>query len=212
MPNRTLLKAIRTAHVEGKDWKKELCKFLLAYRSTPHAVTKVAPCELLYNRQLRTKLTFGNPEVVDREAIKIEDAEAKSKIKINYDRDKKVQKSNVQIGDQVLLKQNKLNKLSTNYAPEIHRVVKRKGTCVILKNLETGKKLCRNISHVKKINNISNDKDVVDCYGQDDNGDFDANEPEHMIDDGNTPDDNVEIHEGRPQRIRRVSQRFNYML
>ena len=73
--------------------------------------------------------------------------------------------------------------------------MKRKGTCVILKNLETGKKLCRNISHVKKINNIPNDKDVVDCYDQDDNGDFDANEPEDMTDDGNTQDDNVEIHE-----------------
>ena len=87
--------------------------------------------------------------------------------------------------------------------------MKRKGTCVILKNLETGKKVCRNISHVKKINNIPNDKDVVDCYDQDDNGDFDANEPEDMIDDGNTQDDNVEIHEGRPQHIRRVPQRFN---
>ena len=34
--NRTLLKAIRVAHAEGKNWREELNKFLLAYRSTPH--------------------------------------------------------------------------------------------------------------------------------------------------------------------------------
>ena len=34
--NRTLLKAIRASNAEGKDWRKELPNFLLAYRSTPH--------------------------------------------------------------------------------------------------------------------------------------------------------------------------------
>ena len=33
--NRTLLKALKVAHVEGKGWKGELMKFMLAYRTTP---------------------------------------------------------------------------------------------------------------------------------------------------------------------------------
>ena len=34
--NRTPLKAIRAAHAEGKNWREELNKFLLPYRSTPY--------------------------------------------------------------------------------------------------------------------------------------------------------------------------------
>ena len=33
--NRTLLKALKVAEVEGKKWRDELPKFLLAYRTTP---------------------------------------------------------------------------------------------------------------------------------------------------------------------------------
>ena len=34
--NRTPLKAMRAAHAKGKNWREELIKFLLAYRSTPY--------------------------------------------------------------------------------------------------------------------------------------------------------------------------------
>ena len=34
--NRTLLKSLKVAEAEGKKWKDELDKFLLAYRTTPH--------------------------------------------------------------------------------------------------------------------------------------------------------------------------------
>ena len=37
--NRTLLKELKVAQVEGKRWQDELQKFLLAYRSTPQAST-----------------------------------------------------------------------------------------------------------------------------------------------------------------------------
>ncbi len=45
-----LNKAIRTAHAQGQVWKKELPKFLLNYRTTPHTTTQVAPAQLLFNR------------------------------------------------------------------------------------------------------------------------------------------------------------------
>ena len=33
--NKSLLKAIRAIHAEGRNWREELNKFLMAYRSTP---------------------------------------------------------------------------------------------------------------------------------------------------------------------------------
>ena len=54
--NTTLLKAIRIAQAEGRDWKKELLKFLLAYRSTPHTTTGVTLAKLLFGREIRTKI------------------------------------------------------------------------------------------------------------------------------------------------------------
>ena len=58
-------KAIRTANLEGRPWKQELSKYLLAYRSTPHSTTKVPPATLLYNREIRGKLpTFPDKSKV----------------------------------------------------------------------------------------------------------------------------------------------------
>ena len=45
--NRSLLKAMRAAQAEKKDWRSELNKYLLAYRSTPHTMTGTSPAELL---------------------------------------------------------------------------------------------------------------------------------------------------------------------
>ena len=57
MPN--LENCVRTAVVEGKNWKQELYKFLKEYRATPHTTTNVSPNEALNGRKLKTTL----PEV-----------------------------------------------------------------------------------------------------------------------------------------------------
>ncbi len=48
-----LTKAIRSAHAEGRDWKKVLYRFMLNYRATPHCTTGIAPSELLFNRKIQ---------------------------------------------------------------------------------------------------------------------------------------------------------------
>ena len=57
--NRSLLKAMRAAHAEKRDWRLELNRYLPAYRSTPHVTTGQSPAELLFGRELSTML----PEV-----------------------------------------------------------------------------------------------------------------------------------------------------
>jgi len=54
--NCTLMKAIRIAHSEGKDWRCELTKFLIAHKLTPHCSTGATPFFLMYGREMRTKL------------------------------------------------------------------------------------------------------------------------------------------------------------
>ena len=47
---------MKTSLLEGKNWRHKLQRFLLNYRSTPHKATGVAPCELLFNRQIQGQL------------------------------------------------------------------------------------------------------------------------------------------------------------
>ena len=57
--NRTLGKATKYAHVQGKIWKDELDKFLFEYRSTPHSVTQCAPSYIMFSNQFEADiLTF----------------------------------------------------------------------------------------------------------------------------------------------------------
>lgn len=46
--NRSILKILKIAQLEKRDWRRELLKFLSMQRNTPHATTGVAPAELLF--------------------------------------------------------------------------------------------------------------------------------------------------------------------
>ncbi|XP_057305401.1 uncharacterized protein K02A2.6-like [Hydractinia symbiolongicarpus] len=51
--NRTWKKTIQAAIADGKNWHTVLENFLLAYRTTPHATTGIAPFELMFGRMSR---------------------------------------------------------------------------------------------------------------------------------------------------------------
>ena len=79
-----LVKAIKTAHVEGKEWKLSIYKYLLNYRATSHATTGKSPAELLFNRQITTKL----PNLVKDTAsvpLKEKDSQSKEKVELYVD-------------------------------------------------------------------------------------------------------------------------------
>ena len=94
---RTIEKSVRIAHSQGKNWKTELYRFLLDYRTTPHVTTGIAPADLLFNRQIRNRLPDSNamiPEgklrgkqdktspTTSREAVLQRDARRKTKSRI----------------------------------------------------------------------------------------------------------------------------------
>ena len=77
-----LVKAVKSAHHDKKDWKIEIFNFLLNYRATPNATTGKSPADLLYNRTIRTKLpqfTAENTTSVHQE-VKERDTRMKKKM------------------------------------------------------------------------------------------------------------------------------------
>ena len=105
--NKVLEKAIRTAQLEGRDWKRELCRLLLHYRATPHITTKHSPAKLLFNCEIRTKLSSRIDEnkcPIDTEICE-NDEKAKEKMKENVDKTSGAKERDIQIGDFVLSRQ-----------------------------------------------------------------------------------------------------------
>lgn len=114
--NRSLLKAMRVVHAEGRDWRMELNNFLLAYSSIPHTTTSKSPDELLYGRKMSTTLLMvadleefeelGYQQTRDRDAVK-KQIGADYVDKRHYATEKCAQER-----DLVLLEKRKENKLS----------------------------------------------------------------------------------------------------
>ena len=107
-----LTKAVRSAHTEGKQWTKHLYKFLLNYRTTPHSTTGYAPATLLFNRAVCNKLPqITSPESSTNQQVKENDEKAKSKMKEKTDARRRAKPLNLEIGDLVLVRQQKRNKI-----------------------------------------------------------------------------------------------------
>uniref|UniRef100_A0AAV2J4I9 Uncharacterized protein n=1 Tax=Knipowitschia caucasica TaxID=637954 RepID=A0AAV2J4I9_KNICA len=105
--NASIMKRIRIAHAEGLDWQKELRKYVTVYRSIEHSTTGRSPAELLFNRKLRGKLPDISTPRIDIEA-RDTDAENKGKYAEYADQRRGAKPSPVQVGDEILLKQDKV--------------------------------------------------------------------------------------------------------
>jgi len=84
--NRSFLKRLKIAHSEKKNWRDELQKYLFMYCATPQSSTGVSPAELLFGRQLRSKL--GNTNINDFE-VRDRDGNIKKKEKCTQTKNEK---------------------------------------------------------------------------------------------------------------------------
>ena len=113
-----LTKCLQTAVVEHKDWKLELQRFLMNYRATLNCTTKVPPATALFGRNIRTKLpeksSKVNMEEIDKK-INEPDASAKAKQKVYADHRRGATTPIFKVGDQVLVRQRKRNKLTSRF-------------------------------------------------------------------------------------------------
>ena len=146
-----LVKAVKSAYHENKDWKNEIFTFLLNYRATPHITTGRSPAELLYNRTIRTKL----PQVMmERDStlhqeVKKRDTCRKKKMKEYADSKARAKQSEIKSRDVVLVRQSKSNKMSTKFDPVSFKVTLRRGNRITA--VRNGKYITRNVACFKKL-------------------------------------------------------------
>ena len=123
----TLNKTEQNASLQGKnrlERRNAVQDMLIAYRSTPHPATGVAPYEALKGTPVRTKLDYIEPEPQRNEKdniIDCRDAEYKQKMKQQRE-GRKTRENNLLLGDYVLVKQPRKNKWSTPYEPVFYVV------------------------------------------------------------------------------------------
>jgi len=155
------MKAIRIARVEQKDWKEEINKFLIAYRSTPQATTGATPFYLMFGREMRTKLQeLRREQTVIDESVRDADFRKKIQGKEYSDGKRRSMPSAIIVGDTVLLKTPKVDKFSTNFHPTPCKVVKREGGEVTVET-EDGKEVKPNVSFMRKFHDSKCDDQTV---------------------------------------------------
>ncbi|XP_062579420.1 uncharacterized protein K02A2.6-like [Saccostrea cucullata] len=129
--NRSILKRLKIAQVEKRNWRDELSDYLTMYRTTPHSSTGVSPLELLFKRKIRTRLptldtTFYDPDDMDQET-RDRDAEKKGTAKSHADEKYHAKESDLGKGDKVLPKQPIEDTLSSNFELEPYEVLSKNG-------------------------------------------------------------------------------------
>ncbi len=110
---RTLNKTLRAAHLENKNWQQVLFLFLRNYLATPLSTTGISPAELLFGPKLGTKLPELIKTALSRSLIADADTRQKAKIKAYVETRSKAQHRTLQIGDTVLVREERKHKLSS---------------------------------------------------------------------------------------------------
>ena len=209
--NRSLLKRLKIAQAENRDWKHEIRLYLRAYRCTPHTVTGVPPAELMFRRRIRTKLPEfrENFETEDGE-VRDKDLESKTKSCVYTDERHAVKDSNIQPGDEVLVKQPKENKLTSTFENQPYHVVNKEGNSVIVESPE-GVRYRRNSTHVKRYIRREKSNDLQDVQ-RDLRHSFEESDNNHSPTSDNIGEENksqnTEFGISRPSRSRVMPRKF----
>lgn len=210
--NKPMMKAVRSAIIQHRNWRRELQQFLRNYRSTPHSSTLFTPHRLLFGREPRTKLpelpTLQSVHPED-EVVRRQDARAKARMKEYSDERAHASHVNLQMGEVVLVQQPRVNKLSTPFAPTPLIVSAMKGPMVTAVRGD-GSTVTRNVSKFRRVRGLSPDE-IARHHPEDTAADDD---PPTDDESSETRHDDEEVLKPpalqavRPQRARKKRQRL----
>ena len=197
--NRTLLKALKIAHAEGKNWREELNKTLFAYRTTPHSSTGVTPAFLMFGRELKSKLPeLRRDKSVMDESIRDRDWSQKLSGKQYADKRRGAEQSLAMPGDQVLLRNTKTHgKLESKFEHEPYTVETKEGQELSLRSKD-GIICRRNSSFTKPFRNPGAEESSQELSHPDS---LQSESEQQVTHEEPTCDD-------RPQRIRKLPEKF----
>ncbi len=212
--NKPLMKAIRAAIVERRNWKSAMIEFLRMYRCTPHATTQFTPYRLLFGRDPKTKLPqmrFNETKHSDDEAVRARDETQKQKMKEYADERRQARQENITVGDVVLLQRKKDNKTDSPRDPQ-PLIVSDSNHGMITAKYPNGKEVTRNKSKFKKFDSqpelLVQRKDD-DMEKNDQNEQMQTNETgESSANDGNNMSENNSAKQERPKRVIRKPKRL----
>ena len=120
------------------------------YRGMDHAPTGKSPAELLLNRKIKGKLPELHADYRSDLETRDRDAEVKAETKAYAGKSMNARPSDVQVGDQVLVRQEKKDTFSTPFAPIPFQIVSKTGNSVVVES-QGGTQYSRNTSHVLNI-------------------------------------------------------------
>ena len=178
----------------------------MAYRGLPHNTTGKSPAELMFGRRMRGKIPDLSFNPVYDQEVHDHDAEQKAKAKIYADNRRGARYSEVDIGDQVLVQQEKSNKLSTRFNPIPHTDISKNGNSTVVES-PSGAQYSRNTSHIKKL--------MSDAPTPEEKGETpvmpEASDSEEIAQPEPTtvPDVSEQTPQARPQRERNRPKRFD---
>ena len=142
------MKEVGTTVIEGKNWRQELFTFLRQYRATPHSTTGTSPSEFLNGRKLKSTLPRLQHDQAPPE-VRQTDAKRKEEMKEYANNCSRAKRTDLTVGDKVLIKQPKQNKMSTPFKPETLEIKDNKGSMIAAPNAE--RTVTRNASFFKKL-------------------------------------------------------------
>jgi len=109
----------------------------------------VSPAELSFRRKLKTRLPGIEEHAPDDTEIRERDNENKQRGEMYADDRRNTRDSDILEGDEVLLKQRRENKLTTNFEQDPYRVILKTGNSVVTER--DGVKYKRNMTYLKKL-------------------------------------------------------------
>lgn len=160
----TLKKTEQIASLQGKnrlERRNAVKDMLIAYRSTPHPATGIAPYEALKGTTVRMKLDYLEPEPQRNEKDDImdrRDAEYKQRMKQQREW-RTTRENNLFLGDYMLVKQPRKNKSSTPYEPVFYVVCSIRGSQITARGVTDGRTVCQDASQFKLANAVINTTD-----------------------------------------------------
>ena len=112
-------KTARIAALQGRSIRDEVRRGITAYRSTMHSTTGASPNKLMLGRELRGKLPEArrHTEYPDDAMVRERDREQKEKMKKYADKRRHTSAMRIKVGDTVLYKQEKNNRLTPLFDP-----------------------------------------------------------------------------------------------